>query len=110
MFAKLNAVAKNQKILKKISELTVGQCYVIDAVRKVVTKYGEKVIVELENNIICYLPARVSKELLANNETALIDFQAQLNEGSISLRRLDGGNYNPIEFLVTPADSSSDSD
>lgn len=67
MFAKLNAVAMNLKTLKKISDLEINRCYIVEAVKKVVTKYGEKIIVELENNIYCYLPARVSKELLANN-------------------------------------------
>lgn len=109
MFARLNAVANNLRTLKKISELQINRLYIIEGLRKITTKFGEKVIVEIEDHVYCYLPARVSKELLANDEAAFKDFQARLETTSVSLRRLEG-SYNPIEFVANPAPPPDSSD
>ena len=85
--------------VKKISELDLDRLYSIEGIRKSTTKYGDKVVVNLEGNIMCYLPARVSKELLSDEEAGLVDFEALLQSTSVSLRRLDGP-YNSIEFVV----------
>lgn len=108
MFARLNSVANNLRTLKKISELQINRLYIIEGLRKITTKFGEKVIVELEDHVYCYLPARVSKELLANDEAVFKDFQTRLETTSVSLRRLDGP-YNPIEFVATPVPPPADS-
>ena len=77
MFARLNSVANNLRTLKKISELQIDHLYIIEGIRKTTTKYGDKVVVELEGHIYCYLPARVSKELLTNDDAAFKDFQTR---------------------------------
>lgn len=98
---KINSVAMgNQRELRKISDLEIDQVYVIEDIRKIKTQYGEKVIVELESNIYCYLPSRISKALLENGEECLIEIQERLTVTPVSLRRLKG-EYNPIEFLLT---------
>ena len=97
----INAIAKgNQRKLTKISDLEIDQAYVIENIKKIKTQYGDKVIVELASNIYCYLPSRVSKAFLENEEEDLIEFQERLTLTPISLRRLKG-EYNPIEFLIS---------
>lgn len=102
---KLNAIgrAKEQRTVKALSELELDQLYLIENIRKANTKFGEKIIVDLENKIYCYLPARVGKELLANNEEGLIEFKEQLEVSNISMRRLKG-RWNPVEFVITLPD------
>lgn len=104
-FARLNKVAGNQRTIKRIKDFEVNKCYVIESMKQVETKYGNKVVVDLEDDVFAYLPARVCKELLANGGAGLKNFQAQLEETSYSIRRLEG-SYNPIEFLLSPTDNS----
>lgn len=98
-FVKLNSIAKcSQRQILKISELVEDRLYSIEDIRKINTQFGEKVIVDLESNTYCYLPARVSKALLQNNEEQLMHFQKELKKSPYSLRKLEG-DFTPIEFL-----------
>lgn len=58
---KINEVAVgDKKKVKKISDMEVNHLYTIEDIKNVTTTFGEKVILVLENDEICYLPARVS--------------------------------------------------
>lgn len=73
-FAKLNSIAAgSSRTLKKIADLDFGQLYMIEEIKKVHTKYGDKVVVDLYENICCYLPSRLSKYLLQDEEAALVE-------------------------------------
>ena len=98
---KLNMVAKNtnQSTLNKISELSLLHDYVIENIRKVNTKFGRNVIVELEGDIYCYLPSRVSTQLLSNGEQGLIEFKEHFMTSTIKMRRLDGP-WNIVKFNI----------
>lgn len=99
-FDRLNAVAKGEhRTVKKISELVLNQLYSIQNIRKATTRYGEKVIVDIEDDVYCYLPARVGKELLADGEEGLREFLSQLEVSEVCIRRIEG-RFNPIEFLI----------
>lgn len=99
-FDKLNMVAKGcHRTVKKISELIVNQLYSVQSIRKVKTQYGEKVVVDIGEDIYCYLPARVGKELLANGEEGLNEFLSQLEVSEVCMRPL-GGRFNPVEFVI----------
>ena len=99
-FRKLNSIAKlKRRTLRKISDLDLEVDYNIENIRKVATKYGEKVVVDLEENSCCYLPHRVSNELLSEDERGFQGFKEQLKESTVKLRRLDG-QWNPIRFIV----------
>lgn len=101
-FEHLNSVARgSKKMLRRIADLEINALYPIEAIRKVGTKYGDKVIVDLKNDIFCYLPCRVSKDLWENVAARLIEFKNALLNTKISLRPLEG-RYSPIEFVPTP--------
>lgn len=100
---KLNAIAKggSSRILKRVSDLQFNQIYLIEGVNKTNTKYGEKVTINLEGNIYCYLPVKVSEELLADEGSSLNELQENIQRFSIGIRRLEPrGRYNPIEFIM----------
>lgn len=98
---KINAIARgNQRSLIKISDLEINHPYVIENMRKIKTQFGVKVIVELESDIYCYLPSRVSKALLENEEEGLTEFKERLTLAPTYLRRTKEADYNPIEFLI----------
>ena len=104
---KLNVVGRAQdyKTCKALSDLVLDQLYVIENIRKANTKFGAKVIVDLKDNFYCYLPARVSKELLSQDEAGLNEFKEQLECSEVSIRRLKG-RYNPIEFVINLLDEN----
>lgn len=103
--SKINSLAKCvPRNITKISDLVIGKIYVVEDMRKIKTQYGEKIIVDLENNLYCYLPARVSRALLLNDEEGLKNFQLQMKKITYGLKKLEG-EYNPIEFIIVNEDS-----
>lgn len=100
-FSKWNKIAKGeQRNLKKCSELEVGKLYLIEDIRKTTTKYGDKVTVNLEGDIYCYLPVKLSEALLDNDQAGLLGMQAELQTGPINLRRFEArGRLIPVEFV-----------
>lgn len=95
---KLNSIAGyTERKCKPISELVVNQAYVIEAIKRVTMKYGDKVVIDLQDNAYCYLPARICKELLRNDQQGLIEFGEQLEVSNVSIKRLSGRS-NPVEF------------
>lgn len=95
---KLNSIAQIKQLCK-ISELDPEVRYTIEHIKKVTTRFGDRVVVELEGSIYSYLPTRVSTELLSNGERGLTEFQEQLAVSTIKIRRLVGP-WNPVEFLI----------
>lgn len=84
---KLNTIAKGEACIP-ITDLVQDQLYVIQNIRKVkTTNWGEKIVVDLEGDKYSYLPVRISKDLLANNEEGLKEFQDQLEVSTVSIRR-----------------------
>lgn len=97
-FQKLNKISKiEQRELKKLSELNLNEPYEIFQVKQVTTRFGQKVIAELNDNIVCYLPARVSNELLSSNERGLEEFKEELKISKVYMKILEGP-YTPVEF------------
>ena len=83
--------------MKKVCELELNRPYLIEGLMTSTTKYGTKVTADLEGNLYCYLPCRVSRDLLANDEQQLKTFQQQLLESAVTLKCIEG-RWNPIEF------------
>lgn len=110
-YNKWNKIGKSEpNTLKKISDLELGQLYVIREIRKTMTKYGEKVTVSLDGDVYCYLPAKLSHALLQNQEEGMKEIQQELAQGVLHLRRLEGrGRANAVEFVGSnPDDCLSD--
>lgn len=83
--------------LKKISELTQGEKYLINKIKIVKTKFGTKAVVELNNEFTTFLPARFGK--------ALAEDQNQLDEWlevAKNQRYLHfiGGKFNDCKFIT----------
>lgn len=100
-FNRWNQIARGEsRTLKRISELAMDRLYRIEGVHKTTTKYGEKITVNLEGKIFCYLPAKLSEALLSEQEVGLRELQSELKIGPVNLRRLEPrGRSNPVEFV-----------
>lgn len=100
-FNRWNTIAKGeQRNLKKISDLELGRTYLVEGIQKTTTKYGLRITVGLEGNIYCYLPAKLSEALLAQEDAGLLEVKAESERGGVGLQRLpQRGRFNPVEFV-----------
>lgn len=107
-YNKWNKIGKSEpRTLKKISELELNRLYIIEEIRQITTKYGEKVTVSLEGDIYCYLPAKLSTALLEKEEEGMKEIQQELTQSVVYLRRLEGrGRANAVEFVGSQPDQS----
>lgn len=99
---KFNNLGKgNPRNNRKISDMVVNHLYKIEGARKTKTAFGEKVVLDLENNEFCFLPARFTEKMLDDEESGLKEFQDSLRDVSQSIRRLPGklGRSWPIDFV-----------
>ena len=68
-FSKLNAIARGGFLpTKRLVDLTKGQRYMVTNMKEVTTKYGEKVVTELESEFDVFMPNRVSEALLQDDD------------------------------------------
>lgn len=99
-FTKLNEVSRmeNNLPLKKINELEVRKTYVIKNLRMVQTKYGARVIVDIDDSFAVFLPARICKLLVEDKKL----FDEMLNQShqtpGLSFQYL-GGQYHCLDFI-----------
>lgn len=92
----LNALAKTPSLpTKSLKELEVNKQYAINDVRRTFTKYGEKVKLTLEDSFIVYLPSKVNKYLVENQES-YDNFVKDIDSRQVFLKYL--GNF-LIEFV-----------
>lgn len=108
---KINEIAMGeQRKVRKIADMVVNHLYAIEGIKSVTTTYGQKVVLDLENEEFCYLPVRVSKMMLEDDEAELKEFQERLEVANISIRRLPGklGRSWPIEFVIILPDDPTD--
>lgn len=97
-FAKINQIASGCQFLpcKKLKELEEGKNYHLTSIRKVETKYGLKIKVDIDNEFTVFLPARMTK--IAQDATTFANFVTAVEENQVTLHYI-GGPYNKIEFL-----------
>lgn len=95
---KVNAVGRFEGFLptKPLSELTKNGLYYITKMKKVHTKYGLRIIVEVDADFITYLPARFSKHF-EEEPTSLEMMQEAAAAKNLQMKYI-GGTYNIIEF------------
>ena len=68
-FSKLNTIARAGFFpAKRLVDLTKGQRYMVISLKEVTTKYGKKVVAELESEFDVFLPNRVSEALLQDDD------------------------------------------
>lgn len=82
----------NQKSILKSSEMVTDYSYKILKARRVKTKFGNKVLLELENNIL-FLPARfnkISDEVITNLSLgAYMVYRTTIDDGKTFQLRLN---------------------
>ena len=68
-FSKLNATARGGFLpTKRLVDLIKTQRYIVTNLKEVTTKYGKKVVAELESEFDVFMPNRVSGALLQDDD------------------------------------------
>lgn len=91
-FERINRVLSTSsqgKGYKKISDLEAGRFYRVDNIRKVDTKYGLKVVVDLEDHQYLYLPNRACEEILMDESAQFNALLRQLRNARLYLKLID---------------------
>lgn len=93
--AQLNAIARGQfKPTKKVADLKKDYKYMVTKVKQVSTRFGDKVVVEIDDEFQMFLPSKVS-EALINNLDLLDSMGENANKYNLFLTYMGG---NCIEF------------
>lgn len=94
----LNVIARGEfKPTKKVSELEKGCNYMITKLKQVETRFGEKVVIELNEEFQLFLPAKVSTALI-ENQKLLDDMAANANKLKLFFT-YKGGNCIEFNFV-----------
>ena len=95
---KLNKVARLDNMLptKKMSELEMHTDYLISDVKEVKTRYGDKLLVTIDNEYNVFLPLRMSRTLL-DDPVLFEHFKKGVKSGSLRMQFL-GGKFFQCEF------------
>lgn len=100
-FRKINEVGRLESSFlptKKLSDLKKDENFRVTAVRQVTTKFGPRIVIDVDNDFSAFLPTRISKLLTTDGDDALSELVRASEENKLFMRYL-GGRYNNIEFL-----------
>lgn len=81
---------------KKLSSLETGKKYKITNVKQVKTKFGERIVVEIKDSFTVFLPQRVCKFIIENQDY-LKNLSEECKNKNIYLEYF-GGKLNKIKF------------
>ncbi|XP_043473488.1 uncharacterized protein LOC122505742 [Leptopilina heterotoma] len=97
-FQKVNATGCMERFLptKPLSELTVNELYNVTKINKVQTKYGSRIVVDLDATFTTFLPARFAK-LFDADPTSFTMMEEAVQLEKLRLKYI-GGKFNVIEF------------
>jgi len=98
-FDKINKVAEAPAFLptKRITELEFDYKYKITKVSSIKTKYGQKIVITIQDEFNVYLPARLTGMLLENEQELKLLVQAA-GENHLYFKYM-GGPHNKCQFL-----------
>ncbi|XP_074107745.1 uncharacterized protein LOC141532999 [Cotesia typhae] len=104
--AKLNKVNCLVGILpvKKMNELKFNREYKIKGLKQVSTQYGSKIVANIEDGFVIYLPARAAVLLKGDGVMEMLN---DLSESNHLFMRYHGGKYNKFEFINSTLDVNS---
>lgn len=96
--SKINKVGRLDNLLpnRKMSELKVGKTYTVNDLRVVQTKYGIRIIADLNGKFCVFLPARIGK-VLTEDAPYLEELISAARQTRLRME-YHGGQYNQIEF------------
>ena len=72
---------------KKLSDLSLDTLYNVSKIKKVQTKFGLKVVLELNNQFDIFLPKKVC-DLLIQKDNLYHEFVEKMNAGNLKLKSL----------------------
>lgn len=98
-FSRINKVGHLSEFLPviRLAELTVEKEYNVTNVRRVQTKWGVRIIIELENEFSCFLPVRFAK-LFDEDDALLQQMISVVQEKKNLIMQYYGGQCHNIEF------------
>lgn len=87
---KLNAIARGAFLPTiKVTDLEKDQLYMVTKLRQVTTKYGPKVVAELDEAVQVFLPKRLC-EAFQNDEEFFTQMQAKANKMQLFIKNIGG--------------------
>lgn len=97
-FSRINKVGKAAEFLptKKMHELELEKDYKISNLRRVQTKWGSRIIIDIEDKFTCFLPTRFVK-LFEEDTTLFAEIQAAALNNNL-LMQYFGSKFNNVEF------------
>lgn len=101
----INKVGRVAKFLPttKSAELVVNKDYIITDMKIVKTKFGNRILVELEEETTVFLPPRLTEALTKTSDT-FEDMKRRVDEKKLCLRSLGGEAYTKFEFVENKQD------
>lgn len=100
-FDKLNEVSRLNNFLptKSWNELEVDKNYTVSGIKTVKTKFGDSIVLILDEEFEVFLPLRIKKYLLNDRQQYEL-FTEATTEGKLMMRYI-GGKYKNCEFSFT---------
>lgn len=97
-FARINKVGQTAAFLpvKKLSELELKKDYSISDIRTVQTKWGTRIVIDVENTFACFLPARFVL-LFEKDDQLFQQMIAAARENNLAME-YRGTKFNNLEF------------
>ena len=76
--------------------MSTDEVYLISKFREVQTKFGKRIVAQLNDKFLVFLPARIAK-LFEEDEKLFEDMKKAVKDGRLGLQYI-GGSYNKLEF------------
>ncbi|KAK0076557.1 hypothetical protein PV326_010671 [Microctonus aethiopoides] len=98
-FSKLNEVCRAENFLptKSWKKLEVDTKYKVTDMRTIKTKFGESIVVTMNDEFTVFLPSRTVKLLLKERDQYKLLIDAATN-GTLTIHYI-GGQYGEFEFI-----------
>lgn len=97
-FSQINKVGKLVEFLptKKLHDLKTNEDYKITNMRSVVTKYGSRITIDVQNEFTCFLPPRFAKAF--EQDPAMFQQMVTLAQTGTLFMQYHGSKNNNVEF------------
>lgn len=97
-FSRINKVGLLTEFLpvKRLAELTPEKEYIVTDIKRVQTKWGSRITVDVEGEFTCFLPTRFVK--LFEEDDALFHQMTAVAHANNLILRYYGGKFNSMEF------------
>lgn len=102
----LNSIGIINKLkVTPLASLEINKSYLISGIRKMKTRYGDRIMMDLNKSFSIFLPSRISVALFEKNNYYQTIENCVITQKPVYLVYL-GGKYNEIKFYVKNIDDS----